>query len=105
MDKKLLQTLKLDIVKYMNRWICIIRRATGRPNVIEEYSRLEKQSGGAGYDVVALFTLRSPSDASAAYKKHTLLIAGDKPRTPMDIWLCHPKSREFDSIDFIAGAG
>jgi hypothetical protein len=91
----------LDIVKYMNRWLCIIRRATGKPNIIEEYSRLEKQSVGPGHDVVTMFTLRSPSDACAAYKKHTFLIAGDKPRTPMDIWLSSPESREYDSIDFI----
>jgi hypothetical protein len=52
LDQKLLTKLTLDIVTYMNRWICIIRRATGRPNIIEEYSRWEKQSCGNGHDLV-----------------------------------------------------
>jgi hypothetical protein len=101
LDQELLRKLQLDIVRYMNKWICIIRRSTGRPNIIEEYSRLEPQSTGAGHDVVTMFTLRSPSDASAAYKKHTLLITGEKPRNPIDIWLSHKESRDFDSVNFI----
>jgi hypothetical protein len=103
--KAMAQALKDEllgrIVRYMNRWLCIIRRQTGRPNVIEEYSRLQKRIGGEGHEVVTIFTLRSPSDALAAYKKHSVHIEGMKQTTPMEMWLNHRASREFDAVDFI----
>jgi hypothetical protein len=97
--------LLADIVQYLNLFLCIIRRATGKPNIIEEYSRMQYGTDGSGEEVVTMFTLRSPSDAAAAYKKHSLHIEGRKgATTPMDIWLHHPEAREFDAIDFIPSA-
>ena len=36
MVRELKNALLDRIVRYMNRWLCIIRRQTGRPNIIEE---------------------------------------------------------------------
>jgi hypothetical protein len=101
-DAEQMALLHTQIVKYMNQWFCIIRRSTGKPNVIEEYQRSQRRMESDGHDVVTMFSLRSPTDATAAYLKHTLQIAGQKtPKTPMDIWLRHRDAREYDSIDFI----
>jgi hypothetical protein len=78
----------------MNTWVCIIRRCTGKPNIIEEHSRRDRG------EVRTIFTLRSPSDAKEAYFKHTLGIFDAPNLNPMDVWLRHKDAREYDSIDF-----
>lgn len=98
------EKLKSDIIEYMNRWLCIVRRTTGKPNIFEEYVASENKINGFGEKhLVTYFIVRSTTDARAAYEKHAFRIVGEQckaPSTPMTIWLTHKNSREFDRVDF-----
>jgi hypothetical protein len=88
------------IVRYMNQWICIIRRSTGKPNVIEELRRPTYRVMGEK-QLVTHFVIRSPADAVMAYNKSCQKLAGEKSaKNPMERWLRHHASREYDYIDF-----
>ena len=85
-------TLSRNIVLYMNHWLCIIRRTTGSPNVVEE-TKCE--------DGTIKFVLRNQKDAEGAYKKHCFEVAGDnKTLTPMTLWSNNRYNREYDEIVF-----
>ena len=96
------EELREKIVSYMNQWICIIRRSTGKPNIIEEVRRPERKNRVTEEtQLVTHFIIRSPQDAVTAYNKFRQMLHGEKqPQNPMERWLAHHKSREFDYIDF-----
>jgi hypothetical protein len=99
------------LIPFLGRFRLVLKRGSQRAlscrqvvlfDHFEEYQREQALEEGAGTELVNMFTLRSPSDASTAYKKHTLIIEGlSSPTTPMDLWLRHPESSEYDAIDFI----
>lgn len=87
------ETLTKNIVVYMNHWLCLIRRVTGKPHVVEEYKTEE--------DHTPCFVFRSQAAARGAYAKHSFRVAGSKgTQTPMTVWLTHRQSRESDTSAF-----
>ena len=56
--------------------------------------------------LVTYFIIRSPQDAIAAYNKFRQKVDGELgAKNPMERWLAHHKSREFDYIDFDPSGG
>ena len=100
LDKKK-RALLSKIVAYMNTRICIIRRSTGKPNVIEEVVRPERKLDSEVVVYVTQFVFRSPSDALLAYTKYSQHLEGEnKTMNPMARWLAHPEAREYDFVGF-----
>jgi hypothetical protein len=94
--------LKTQIVIYMNRWITIIRRSTGRPNIVEEYTTFEVFPGGTVELLANRFIVRSPTDFEAAYRMFTFFLV-DSPKkacNPANIWLNHHLAKQADQITF-----
>jgi hypothetical protein len=97
-----------EIVVYMNKWLCIIRKLNGNPLVIEEYTEFNKEMDSIDYRLQPNFVMRNTMALKLAYEKHTLVINNvdsdgtlKKQRiSPAVLWLTHQKSREADTIVF-----
>ena len=93
--------LTQDIVMYMNQWLAIIRRETGKPNVFEEYKKWERNEWTREKEPVARFVIRQQVDCEKAYRKFKFCWCDSTlPSNPMSLWLDHRDSREFDSVSF-----
>ena len=95
------QSLIKRIVEDMNRFLFILRRQSGRPNIWEEYKRQQTcEFSKQPYDI-HVYCKRSDSDLKTAYNKYTFHWCDGKSSTSLaNLWLKHRDSREYDYVSF-----
>ena len=76
------------IISHMNHFVCIIRKSGGSPVIMEE------RTNGDGDQIFVMNCIR---DCVLTYKKYTCSVWKC---SPMDLWLRHVNSREFDRVVF-----
>ena len=100
------QQLNSNTVQYMNKFLFIIRRSTGQPNIWEEMvikTDSEKIPWIKHAVLEQQYAIRAPPHLKTAYRKHGIYIVspdGSKRQDLADLWLDDMNSREFDRVDF-----
>ena len=80
--------MEKQVTEYMNKWHIIVRRGSGDPICVEEWTTVSGQSR---------FAFRSQKSLAACYKKFTVRGVGN----PADIWLQDENARDCDEIVFL----